>query len=162
MLYRSGVSSAEAVVVFVVMAYLVLVALLVGSFSNLAADRLPRGESLVRPRSHCRSCGRVLNFVDLIPVGGYLIRRGRCATCGVSIGASSPALEALCGLSMLASLAVLGLAKGAVVGAAAVSLVGLASLARSLARTRSGLSAQVGGVERPAARIALGDEPRPQ
>jgi prepilin signal peptidase PulO-like enzyme (type II secretory pathway) len=153
---------ADAGIAFAVMAYLVVVALLVGSFINLAADRLPRGESLIRPRSHCRSCGRVLNFVDLIPVGGYLIRRGRCATCGVSIGAASPAVEALCGLSMLVSLTVLGLVKGAVVGAAAVSLVGLASLARSLARKRSGLGAKVGGVERPAAGIALGDEPRPQ
>ena len=61
-------------------AYAVLVAALVGSFINLAADRVPRGESVVRPRSHCRSCGRVLNFVDLIPVAGYLIRAGRCAT----------------------------------------------------------------------------------
>ncbi len=45
--------SAEAVVVLAVMAYLVVVALLLGSFINLAADRLPRRESLVRPRSHC-------------------------------------------------------------------------------------------------------------
>ena len=56
-------------------AYLVLVALLIGSFINLAADRLPRGESVVSPRSHCRSCGRVLNVVDLFPVAGYLVRR---------------------------------------------------------------------------------------
>jgi len=47
--------------------YLVLVALLLGSFINLAADRLPRGESLVRPRSHCRACSRPLNVVDLRP-----------------------------------------------------------------------------------------------
>ena len=42
--------------------YLVLVALLLGSFINLAADRLPRGESLIRPRSHCRACGRQLTL----------------------------------------------------------------------------------------------------
>ena len=60
--------------------YFVLVALFVGSFINLAADRLPRGESLVTPRSHCRSCGRVLNVIDLLPVAGYFIRGGRCAT----------------------------------------------------------------------------------
>jgi len=131
-------SPAESVIVFAVTAYLVLVALLVGSFINLAADRLPRRESLVGPRSHCRSCGRVLNFVDLIPVGGYVIRKGRCATCGVSIGAVSPALEALCGASMLVALTQLGLVRGAVAGAAAVSLVGLASVALSLARSRRG------------------------
>src|SRR3989440_9387046 len=88
--------------------YLVLVALLVGSFINLAADRLPRGESLLRPRSHCRSCGRALNLVDLIPVGGYLIRGGRCASCGASIGASSPIVEGLSGAAMLTSLSAVG------------------------------------------------------
>src|SRR6266567_3280905 len=74
----------------------------------MAADRLPRGESVVRPRSHCRSCGRVLDFVDLIPVAGYLIRGGRCATCRASIGVSSPVVEALCGAAVLVSVALLG------------------------------------------------------
>src|SRR6266550_1838179 len=82
-----------AMVEVLVAAYAVLVAALVGSFINLAADRVPRRESLVHPRSHCRSCGRVLNLVDLIPVAGYLVRRGRCATCGVQIGASAPLIE---------------------------------------------------------------------
>jgi leader peptidase (prepilin peptidase)/N-methyltransferase len=86
------VSTAEVLASWAVMTYLVLVALLLGSFINLASDRLPRHESLVRPRSHCRSCGRVLNLVDLVPVGGYVVRGGRCAGCGVSIGASSPAV----------------------------------------------------------------------
>ena len=126
----------EPVLVVVLSAYLVLVALLAGSFINLAADRLPRGESVVRPRSHCRSCGRVLDAVDLIPVGGYLIRGGRCGTCGASIGAGSPTVEALCGASMLIALAMLGLARGALLGAAAVAVVGLAAVSLSLARAR--------------------------
>jgi prepilin signal peptidase PulO-like enzyme (type II secretory pathway) len=130
-------SPADAGIAFAVMAYLVLVALLLGSFINLAADRLPRRESLVHPRSHCRSCGRVLNVVDLIPVGGYLIRGGRCAGCGVSIGASSPAVEALCGALMLAPLVLFGLVPGVVAGAAAVTVAGVAVVALSFARTRS-------------------------
>jgi leader peptidase (prepilin peptidase)/N-methyltransferase len=131
------VSSAEAVVVIAFMAYLVVVALLLGSFINLAADRLPRRESLVRPRSHCRSCGRVLNLVDLIPIGGYVIRRGRCASCGASIGATSPAVEALCGVFMLAPLLLLGIARGAVIGGAALSLLGVTAVGLSFARTRN-------------------------
>jgi leader peptidase (prepilin peptidase)/N-methyltransferase len=110
-------------------AYLVLVGLMVGSFIGLAADRLPRGESLLHPRSHCSSCGRTLDWVDLIPVGGYVIRRGRCAGCGVAIGAWSPVVEALCGAVMLAPLALLGLWPGALVGFAAVTLVGVAAVA---------------------------------
>jgi prepilin signal peptidase PulO-like enzyme (type II secretory pathway) len=109
-------------------AYLVVVALLIGSFINLAADRLPRGESVVRPRSHCRSCGRVLNAVDLLPVAGYLIRGGRCAGCGVSIGISSPAVEALCGVAMLASVALLGPGRGAIAGFVAIAVVGTGTL----------------------------------
>src|SRR2546426_12822852 len=116
---------ADAVVALAVPAYLVLVAMLIGSFINLAADRLPRRESIVRPRSHCRSCGRVLNLVDLIPIAGYAIRGGRCAGCGKTIGAASPAVEGLCGAPMLASLVLLGPLGGALVGAAAVSVVGV-------------------------------------
>jgi prepilin signal peptidase PulO-like enzyme (type II secretory pathway) len=117
-------------------AYLVLVALLVGSFINMAADRLPRRESLVRPRSHCRACGRVLNAVDLIPVAGYLVRRGRCASCGALIGIASPAIEALCGASMLVAVATLGPVRGALLGGAAVAAVGVAAVSLSLARAR--------------------------
>lgn len=115
-------------------AYLVLVAMLVGSFINLAADRVPRGESLVQPRSHCRSCGRVLDLTDLIPVVGYLVRRGRCASCRVAIGAGSPVLEATCGAVMLASLMVLGLGMGAIVGAVAAAFIGLARVGLPLIR----------------------------
>lgn len=110
--------------------------MMLGSFINLAADRLPRHESLVHPRSHCRSCGRVLNLVDLIPVAGYMIRGGRCATCGASIGASSPAVEVLCGALMLASLAAFGLLLGALLGGVAVAIVGVAAVTLSFARTR--------------------------
>jgi len=126
-------------------AYAVLVATLVGSFINLVADRVPRGESVVRPRSHCRACGRVLNLVDLIPVAGYLIRGGRCATCGVQIGASSPLIEGLCARSMLTAIIVLGLPRGAGAGLAVVAVIGVvwdgASVTRSPVRrggSRSG------------------------
>ena len=124
------------VAIFGLGAYLVLVALLLGSFINLAADRLPRGESIVRPRSHCRSCGRVLNTVDLAPVAGYLVRGGRCASCGVSIGISSPTVEALCGGAMLASVALLGPWRGAVVGFAAVAVIGVVAISLGFANLK--------------------------
>lgn len=127
-------TSPDSVIVVIITAYLMLVALLVGSFINLAADRLPRRESLVRPRSHCRACGRVLNFVDLIPVAGYLIRGGRCASCGVSIGAWAPAVEALCGALMVAPLVLFGLVPGAVAGVAAIAVAGVAVVGLSFAR----------------------------
>jgi leader peptidase (prepilin peptidase)/N-methyltransferase len=117
-------------------AYLVLVGLMLGSFINLAADRLPRRESLIAPRSHCRSCGRELNVVDLLPVAGYVLRGGRCAGCGAAIGASSLAVEAVCGAAMLAPLALLGPWPGALIGFAAVSLVGVAAVGSAFGRDR--------------------------
>ena len=122
----------------VLSAYLVLVGVIFGSFINLAADRLPRRESLLRPRSHCRSCGRVLDFVDLMPIGGYIIRGGRCAGCGVAIGASSPVVEALCGAVMLVPLALIGPWPGAVVGFAGVALVGVGAVSFRLGRETAG------------------------
>jgi prepilin signal peptidase PulO-like enzyme (type II secretory pathway) len=121
---------------------LVLVALLLGSFINLAADRVPRGESLVHPRSHCRACGRVLNAVDLVPVAGYLLRGGRCATCRAPIGAASPLVEAACGACMALPLVWLGLWPGAAVGFLLVAALGLAVVGLELARERSAAGAR--------------------
>jgi leader peptidase (prepilin peptidase)/N-methyltransferase len=118
-------------------AYLVLVALLLGSFINLAADRLPRRESVVGPRSHCRSCGRVLNIVDLVPVVGYLVRGGRCATCRAPIGPLSPAIEAVCGGGMVAAIAAFGLDRGAAVGFAVVAVVGVTAVVAGFGRVRA-------------------------
>ena len=140
----------DSVILIAVGAYLVLVALLMGSFINLAADRLPRGESVVRPRSHCRSCGRVLDAVDLMPVGGYLVRGGRCASCGVPIGVSSPVVEALCGATMLASVVLLGPWPGAPVGLVGVSAVGLAWVSLGFGRLRRATRGSRQGSERDA------------
>lgn len=107
------------------MAYLVVVGLLAGSFINLAADRLPRRESVVSPRSHCRACGRQLNVLDLLPVAGYLVRGGRCATCASPIGIEAPLVEGVAGAVMLAPLLAIGLWPGAAVGLGAVACWGL-------------------------------------
>ncbi len=118
--------------------YLVLVALMVGSFINLAADRVPRRESVITPPSHCRACGRRLNAIDLIPVAGYLLRRGRCATCGVRIGSAAPAVEAVSGACMVVTLIWLGPWPGAAVGLALIGLwgLGVTGLALRLQRAR--------------------------
>jgi leader peptidase (prepilin peptidase) / N-methyltransferase len=114
--------------------YLVFVGLAFGSFLNLAADRLPRSESLVRPPSHCRTCGRRLNFVDLLPVAGYVIRGGRCATCRAPIGVSAPILECLCGACVATPILLQGLWPGAVTGL--TLLLGLGSVVTVLALRR--------------------------
>jgi leader peptidase (prepilin peptidase) / N-methyltransferase len=114
--------------------YLVLVGLMLGSFINLAADRLPKRESVIRPRSHCRACGRELNVVDLLPVVGYFVRGGRCASCRTSIGASAPLVEAVSGACMFAAIAWFGLWPGAFTGFVLVALWGLAVIGFALRR----------------------------
>ncbi|CEP66035.1 Prepilin type IV endopeptidase, peptidase domain [Moorella glycerini] len=58
---------------------------IIGSFLGLCIARLPKGESIVSPPSHCDACGRRLGAVELIPVAGYLIYRGRCRSCGAPV-----------------------------------------------------------------------------
>lgn len=99
---------------------------MLGSFINLAADRVPRRESVIRPRSHCRACGRQLNAIDLLPVLGYAFRGGRCATCGTRIGLAAPVIEAISGACMLLAIAWQGVWPGAVTGLALVAVWGLA------------------------------------
>jgi leader peptidase (prepilin peptidase)/N-methyltransferase len=72
-----------------------LLGLLVGSFLNVVIYRLPRGESLLRPASRCPGCGTPIKPWENIPVVSWLILRGRCRSCGASISARYPVIEAL-------------------------------------------------------------------
>ncbi len=51
------------------------------SFLNVVIDRKPRGESVVKGRSHCTNCGRVLTAWELIPCFSFLALKGRCKGC---------------------------------------------------------------------------------
>ena len=77
--------------------------LAIGSFLNVCIDRLPKGRSLIRPRSHCDACGRTLGLAELIPVAGYLWLRGRCRRCAAPIPVRLPLVEAVTGLAFAAA-----------------------------------------------------------
>lgn len=68
---------------------------MIGSFLNVVVYRMPRGESLVRPRSRCPACGVAIKPYDNVPVLGWLWLRGRCRECGEPISLRYPAVEAL-------------------------------------------------------------------
>ncbi len=68
---------------------------LTGSFLNVVIHRLPRGESIVSPGSHCPACGHAIRPWHNVPVLAWLWLRGRCRDCGVRISARYPAIEAL-------------------------------------------------------------------
>ena len=72
--------------------------LVFGSFLTVAVYRLPRGESLVRPRSRCPSCGAPIRPLDNIPLVSWVLLRGRCRACGVPIPAVYPLLELASGV----------------------------------------------------------------
>src|SRR4030065_2108950 len=73
-----------------------------GSFLNVCIYRIPLGISIAYPPSRCPGCGASIPFYLNIPVIGYLVIRGRCASCGVSISPLYPAVEALTGLFAVA------------------------------------------------------------
>lgn len=67
----------------------------IGSFLNVIIYRLPRGQSIVFPGSHCPSCGRAIGWYDNIPIVSWLVLRGRCRRCGVSISPQYIVIEAV-------------------------------------------------------------------
>ncbi|MBB2947896.1 leader peptidase (prepilin peptidase)/N-methyltransferase [Actinoplanes lutulentus] len=68
--------------------------LAVGSFLNVVIYRVPRGESLVRPGSHCPHCDSAVRPRHNVPVLGWLLLRGRCADCRTPISVRYPLVEA--------------------------------------------------------------------
>jgi leader peptidase (prepilin peptidase)/N-methyltransferase len=76
--------------------------LVIGSFLNVVIYRLPRGESLSRPGSHCPGCGEPVAWYDNIPVFAFLWLRGRCRRCGEGISLRYPAVELLVGVLFVA------------------------------------------------------------
>jgi leader peptidase (prepilin peptidase)/N-methyltransferase len=79
--------------------------LLIGSFLNVVAHRLPRGESLLRPRSRCPQCQAQLRAIDNVPVVSWVFLRGRCHHCGTSISARYPIVELATGALYVAVVA---------------------------------------------------------
>ncbi len=75
-----------------------LLGLLIGSFLNVIIYRVPRGESIVSPGSHCPACGHTLRAWELIPVISFLIQKGQCLNCRARISWRYPAVELLTGM----------------------------------------------------------------
>jgi leader peptidase (prepilin peptidase) / N-methyltransferase len=76
--------------------------LLAGSFVTVVAHRVPRGESIVGPRSRCPGCGTQIAAYDNVPVVSWLLLRGHARCCGESISARYPLAElTLAGLYLL-------------------------------------------------------------
>jgi leader peptidase (prepilin peptidase) / N-methyltransferase len=78
----------------VLIAAALLLGLGIGSFLNVVIHRVPAGESLVHPGSHCPKCDAPIRARHNIPVVGWLVLRGRCADCAAPISPRYPLVEA--------------------------------------------------------------------
>jgi leader peptidase (prepilin peptidase)/N-methyltransferase len=77
--------------------FVALFGVVIGSFVNVVAYRLPRRESLVRPRSRCPGCGVQIAAYDNVPVLSWIVLSGRCRRCHGRISPQYPIVEALTG-----------------------------------------------------------------
>ena len=80
---------------------LFLLGSVIGSFLNVVIYRLPKGESISYPPSHCSECDTRLKPLDLIPILSYLFLRGKCRTCATEISIQYPIVEAVAGFTFL-------------------------------------------------------------
>jgi len=111
----------------VILASAFLFGMVIGSFLNVCIVRIPRGESIVLPASHCAGCGRTIRAYDNIPVISWLVLRGRCRACKAPISWMYPAVELATGLMFLACAVAFGATlagvKWAILSALIIALV---------------------------------------
>lgn len=75
--------------------------ILIGSFLNVLIDRLPEGEDVVRGRSHCDHCKRVLSWYELIPLVSWILQSGRSRCCHKRISIQYPFIEFVSGIGFV-------------------------------------------------------------
>jgi len=78
-----------------------ILGLIIGSFINVLVYRVPKGESIVYPTSHCPECKHPLKWYDLIPLLSYIMLRGKCRYCGHKIPVRYPVIELVAGLAFM-------------------------------------------------------------
>lgn len=86
-----------------------LIGIIIGSFLNVCIYRLPLGQSIVVPPSHCMSCNKRLGVKDLVPILSYVFLRGKCRHCGVGFSPRYALVELLTGLLFAGVTYVVGL-----------------------------------------------------
>lgn len=83
--------------------FMFIMGTLFGSFYNVVGYRLPKGESIVFPPSHCPKCNHKLTFFELIPILSYVFQKGKCKKCHQKISLFYPIFETLTGILFVLS-----------------------------------------------------------
>lgn len=78
--------------------FLFLIGACLGSFANVVIYRMPMGQSVVLPRSHCTQCNKLIPWYDNLPIVSWFILRGRCRSCGAKFSIRYALVELLMGI----------------------------------------------------------------
>ncbi|HHW69485.1 MAG TPA: prepilin peptidase, partial [Tenericutes bacterium] len=94
-----------------------------GSFYNVVGYRIPKGESIVSPSSHCPNCNHFLKPVELIPIFSYFIQGGKCKNCKIKISLFYPIFEFLCGILFVLCFVVFGISYELIIALTFISMM---------------------------------------
>lgn len=95
---------------------------ILGSFFNVVGYRLPKGESIAYPSSHCTKCGHVLKSYELIPILSYLFQGGKCRKCKQKISPFYPIFELISGLLFMTAYLIFGFSYQLIIALIIISL----------------------------------------
>lgn len=85
-----------------IITFITILGFIIGSFLNVCIYRIPRGESIAYPPSHCTNCSNEIKWYDLIPVFSYIfLIKGKCRHCGEKISIRYPTIELITGILYL-------------------------------------------------------------
>lgn len=85
----------------IIIGFVVCLGAIIGSFLNVCIYRIPLGQSVSTPRSHCFGCGKVIPWYYNVPILAWFVLRGKCANCKSSISFRYPLIEALTAILFL-------------------------------------------------------------
>lgn len=104
-------------------ALIIVFGLIIGSFLNVVIHRLPLGENVVFPPSHCPCCQTDIPFYHNIPLLSYFILLGKCHSCHARISPQYPLVEGFCAFSFWLTLHFFGLSLTAIFTAIFICLL---------------------------------------
>ncbi len=94
---------------FIFYVFICFFGLIVGSFLNVVIDRLPAGQSIAYPPSHCPHCRHKLAYYDLVPLFSFFYLKGKCRYCRVKISRYYPLIETATGALFVLTTFIAGL-----------------------------------------------------
>ena len=106
-----------------ILIFIFIIGTLLGSFYNVVGYRLPKGQSIVFPPSHCPNCNHRLGASELIPILSFIFLKGKCKHCRQKISAFYPVFEFLTGLLFVISYIIFGPTKEFLLAITFVSLL---------------------------------------